>query len=88
MPYPNEHAARQKPPTGYTRFRRGKLTGAPKGISVIWGVRPDGKSEIQSLRFDVSLWTEARAKKWLKDHKFKTGGFERAATKVSWKGVL
>jgi len=88
VPFPNEHAARQKPPGGYKRFRRGKLPGAPKGVSAIWGITTAGKAEIQSLRFDVSLWTADRAKRWLKLHGFKSAGFERAATKVEWKGLV
>jgi hypothetical protein len=87
-PFPNEHAARQAPPGKFDTFRRGKLPGAPAGISVIFGIRNVGGkkvSEIQSLRFDAKLWTPAKAKKWLKDHGFKTGGFEAATGKP--KGV-
>jgi hypothetical protein len=77
-PYPNEHASRQKPPEGFARFRRGELPGAPAGVSAVFGVRPDGAAEIQSIRFSRSKWTPARAKDWLSDHGFKTGGFEEA----------
>lgn len=81
-PYPNEHAARQNPPGKYDTFRRGSLPGAPAGISVIWGIRTiAGKkvSEIQALRFSAKSWTPEAAKKWLKDHGFKTAGFEPAS---------
>jgi hypothetical protein len=88
VPFPNEHAARQNPPNKYQRFRRGKLSGAPKGVSVIWGITSAGKTEIQSIRFDVSLWTADRAKSWLKKHGFKTAGFEQASSKVDWSGVV
>ena len=93
MPFPNEHAARQADPGQFDRFRRqAKPKGAPKGISFIFGVK-DNKSQIQSIRFDRKLWTVERAKEWLKNHNFKTSGFE-AATKTKpiqkgfWGGVL
>lgn len=75
MPFPNEHAARQNDPKKYETFRRGTLPGAPAGVSVIWGIRNVyGKrtSEIQSLRFDRTKFSVDEAKKWLKDHNFKT----------------
>ena len=82
-PFKNEHASRQKPPEGYVRFKRGDLPGAPSGISAIFGIRPDGVGEIQSLRFNKKDFTVPAAKKWLSDHGYKTGGFEPAiGTKV------
>lgn len=71
-PFPNEHAARQTDPDKYDKIRRGTLPGAPAGISVIWGVLSDRKSEIQSIRFDKDKFTPAEAKAWLKEHDFKT----------------
>lgn len=85
-PFPNEHAARQAPPGNFTSFRRKKLSGAPAGIDAIFGLKKVGGktvSEIQSLRFDAKLWTPAKAKQWLKDHGFKTAGFEPASKKVT-----
>lgn len=91
MPLPNEHAARQTDPGQYDTFRRYTPPGFPKGVSVILGIKGTGKnkkSEIQSIRFDKKLWTIEAAKKWLKDHGFKTGKFEPAAgTKKTAKGV-
>jgi len=76
MPFPNEHAARQADPKQFSSFRRKPMKGE-KGISIIFGLK-DGKSEIQSLRFDRKQWTPRSAKKWLRDHSFKTAGFEPA----------
>jgi len=91
MPYPNEHSARQTDPGQYDTFRRYKPSGFPKGVSVILGIKGTGKdkkSEIQSIRFDKKLWTVEAAKKWLKEHGFKTGKFEPAAgSKKTAKGV-
>lgn len=75
MPYPNEHAARQTDPGQYKEFRRAHPKGFPEGIDVIFGIKGEGakrKSEIQSLRFDKNKWTPEAAKKWLKDHEYKT----------------
>jgi len=72
-PFPNEHAARQVDPTGFVRFRRvNNPRGVPAGISFIFGIRSDNKSEIQSIRFDRSKFTVAEARTWLKDHDFKS----------------
>lgn len=81
MPFPNEHAARQTDPGKYDTFRRAHPKGFPAGVDVIYGIWTTGgkkKSEIQTLRFAVGRWTVAEARKWLKDHGFKTA-IERAS---------
>lgn len=82
MPY-LEHAARQHPPTDYIRFRRKALPGFPAGVEAIVGVRRavdkgprGGRTEIQSLRFDSSRWTPARARAWLRENGFTDRHFE------------
>ena len=80
MPFPNEHAARQASPSGFKRFRRGSLSGAPTGVSAVFGVHSDGKSEIQSLRFDRAKFTPKQARMWLREHGFKAR-LEEATTK-------
>jgi len=55
----------------------------PKTISIIWAKikgRDKQKDEplVQALRFPVKNWTEAAAKKWLKDNKVKYLLFEKA----------
>jgi hypothetical protein len=101
-PYPNEHAARQTDPKQYDSFARVHPKGFPDGVDVIFGIKEvDGKkkSEIQTLRFDSSLFTPDQAKKWLKDHKFKTvieeaakkfvGEYEDISKELDlWEGVL
>ena len=89
MPFPNEHAARQKDPSKYDSFRRAHPSGFPKGVDVIYGIK-NGKSEIQTIRFKVGLWTVSDARKWLKDNKFKTT-IEPAAKHVKkslWEGLI
>ncbi|MDD5034843.1 MAG: hypothetical protein PHE55_08810 [Methylococcaceae bacterium] len=77
-PFANEHAARQTDPKKYDMFRRGHPAGFPAGIDVVYGIK-DGKSEIQTLRFDSQKWTAADARKWCEEHNFKVGQFEEAA---------
>ena len=82
MPFDTEHTARQHDPEGYERFRRMHPDGFPDGVDAILGVKEGGGSEIQSLRFDSSLWTPERAKEWLKEHDFSMGAFEEAMHKT------
>lgn len=76
MPFPNEHAARQTDPKQYKgNFRRKHPKGFPAGVDVVFGIKTvDGKkkAEIQTIRFKSSKWTVSAARKWLKDHGFKT----------------
>lgn len=70
-PFPNEHAARQVDPKKFEKFRR-ENDKFGEGIHAIWGITADGKTEVQSIRFDSSKFTEEEATKWLKKHGFKT----------------
>lgn len=86
-PLPNEHSARQTKPDKrrYKTYRRSDKN-LPKGISVIYGIKKKeglrgGKTEIQSFRFDKKLWSEQKAKAWLKKNGFLIGGFEKARKK-------
>lgn len=67
MPFVNEHAARQTDPAQYDSFARKEL--AP-GITAILGVK-DGKTEVQSVRFDATKFEPEQAKKWLEEHDMK-----------------
>lgn len=81
--FPNEHAARQVDPGDFVRFNRVKGTerGFPAGIDLIFGIRRDNTSAIQSVRFDREKWTPTQAKKWLHDHDMNVGLFEEATEK-------
>ncbi len=83
MPYPNEHAQRINNPDKYIRLRR-KNDEFGAGIDVIYGVLGDGGTEVQAIRFDKTKFTEAEAKKWLKEHDYKIGGFEPASGSASF----
>jgi hypothetical protein len=87
VPFPNEHAARQKEPGKYRGFRRSKL-GFPEGITAIVGLLRGGGTEIQSLRFDRKKWTVEQARRWLKKHNFKTTIEAAAKKNVDWNGIL
>lgn len=83
MPYPNEHAARIRNPGLFIdgSFRRKVID---IGVNIIIGKLKDGDGSmvIQAYRFDVSYFTAAQAKKWLKEHDIDPISFE-AATKES-----
>lgn len=91
MPFPNEHAARQVEPDKkiFKTFRRTKTwkgNNLPDGVSFIFGIKRKkgprgGVTQIQSIRFDKNKFTATQAKTWLKKHKFKISGFEKALSK-------
>ena len=72
MPYPNEHAARQRNPDDFERLRRSRPEGFPEGISAIIGFRSDGSSDIQSIRADRAAFTPAEFRRWLESRGYKT----------------
>lgn len=77
MPFPNEHAARLVAPGKFVRFAR-KNDDLASGVDSIFGIRKDGKSELQALRFDKKKFSTAQAKSWLSDHDFTPTLFEKA----------
>ncbi len=82
MPYPNEHAARLNNPDKYPKKRR-QNDKFGSGIDVIWGIKEDGSTEVQAIRFDKSKFTVAEARKWLtgwlkENGEYKLMGFEPA----------
>jgi hypothetical protein len=81
MPYPNEHAARLKEPSGYDRFRR-ENDKFGSGIHAIWGIKSGQAVELQAIRFDSKKFTVAEAKSWLKAHDYKPILFEPASGKT------
>lgn len=87
MPFPNEHAARQLSPSEFVNFKRSKLN-LPKGISAIIGIRRNGKTSIQSLRFDRKIWSASEAKRWLQKHGYKATVEAAIAKYVNWNGII
>ena len=77
MPFLNQHAARLYDPSKLSDYHRtaggalygGNLT-VPKTVGIIWGktTGEDGHLVAQALRFNSAKWTEAEARKWLKDN--------------------
>ena len=79
MPFPGEHSARIRDPDQYPEDKvRRQNNKFGRGIDVIFGIRADGKSEVQAIRFDSTLFTVADAKKWLQDHDYHPILFEPA----------
>lgn len=64
-PFPNEHSCRLNPPDKYDRFARSNCFKKSDGkcIDYIFGIKKDGKSETQSLRYKKKIWTAADARK-------------------------
>ncbi len=82
-PYPHEHAARQADPKSFDSLRRQNNKFGP-GIDVIWGIK-DGKTQVQSIRFDAKRFSAEQARKWLAGHNYKTAvegatGVEKTTT--------
>lgn len=82
MPFANQHSARLKSPDSFVRIRTSPDEGGP-GIDFLFGVREDGGSEIQSIRFDRTKFSVAQARKWLMDHDFSPILFEEATGEES-----
>lgn len=76
-PYPGEHAARIMNPDVFDEFSRVNDQGGD-GIDFIFGVRSDGSTDVQSIRFDADLYTEQQALDWLSEHDFEVLKFEPA----------
>tara|TARA_R100000805_G_C3619827_1_gene123159 strand:+ start:875 stop:2617 length:1743 start_codon:yes stop_codon:yes gene_type:complete len=75
MPFKKEHAARIKSPSGFSDFRR--VPNLDDGVDAIVGIK-DGKSTIQSIRFDKTKFSETQAKKWLEKNRYVAIKFEPA----------
>ena len=85
MPYPGEHAARQKKPSLFVEdsFIR-RTEGMPEGVTLIMArLKSEDRLAVQSIRFASTLWTPGKAKKWLEAEDYRIGSFEEAVTK-SW----
>ena len=72
MPFPNEHAARQRDPSEFVKFRRTTLDGGPDGLSIIYGISQEGASAIQSIRADARKLSVSDFRRWLKENNMKT----------------
>ena len=70
-PFANELTAVQLDAKAFHEFTRDKNKFG-KGIDAIWGTRQDGKTKLQSVRFDGDEFTQADANAWLSEHKYAT----------------
>jgi HK97 family phage major capsid protein/HK97 family phage prohead protease len=84
-PYPNEHAARIHSPGKYEEFRRDNGAGG-EGVDFIYGIWEEAEerqSEVQSIRFDASVYTVGQAREWLEENDFTAIEFEEAVMEES-----
>jgi len=74
MPFTEFHSARILDPKQFDKFSfvKDKMG---KGVHVNFGIK-DGKTHVQSIRFDAKKFSVADAKKWLSDNDFKAIQFE------------
>jgi HK97 family phage prohead protease len=86
MPSTTEHSARISDPSKYERIRR-KNDEFGKGIHVLYGIKKDGKTEVQAIHFDKTKFTAVEAKTWLKDHDYHPIEFV-AATEKSDQSII
>lgn len=83
MPFPNEHAARVRNPGDFKKgsFRSKAIT---TGVRAIIGrLKSKVTTTAQAFRFNVSHFTAAQARKWLKDNNVKYISFEPASKSVA-----
>jgi hypothetical protein len=81
--YKSEHAARQLDPDQH------KVIGSKEimpGIRLLFAI-VDGKTVVQSVRFNSEKYSEDKAKQWLTEHKYKTSTFEAAVAKAHTPGL-
>jgi hypothetical protein len=72
VPYPGEYAARIHDPDKYKLIHR-QNNKFGDGIDAIFGVLPDGNTEVQALRFKVDKFKDREdVKNWLKEHDYET----------------
>jgi hypothetical protein len=70
MPFPTQHAARLRDPGDFEDGSFVTLTEKfPDGVTAVAG-KLDGEDSltIQSIRFDIEEWTEAKAREWMEEH--------------------
>lgn len=76
-PYPGEHAARIRDPEEFDSFSRRNDEGG-EGVDFVYGIKGDTVL-VQSIRFDVDLFTVEQAQEWLDRNDFEPLLFEPAA---------
>ncbi len=79
MPFPNEHSARIRSPSGFDEFRRDNDRFG-SGRDAIFGIKrgPPRRSELQAIRFDKDKHSVAEARQWLRENDFTPILFEPA----------
>ena len=82
-PYENEHSCRLQSPDKYNKFRRENCAVKSDGkcIDFIYGILSPKKSELQAMRYNKEVWTEASAKSHCKE---KDGTFEPASKAITY----
>lgn len=84
MPFPTEHAARQRTPGSFVEnsFRRYTET-LPAGVALLMGQPKDeDRMQVQSVRFNAAMWSPAEARAWLKRNEYSVDHFEQATQKA------
>jgi hypothetical protein len=56
-------------------------------VDAVLGVKRDGGTELQSIRFSSAKWSASQAREWLKTNGYSAAGFERATGATTGKAV-
>jgi hypothetical protein len=80
LPSQNEFSARIKNSNLYDDFRR-ENNKFGQGIDVVFGIK-NGKTEIQSIRFDKTKFNKDEINKWLEKHDYKPLIIESSYTRL------
>ena len=78
-----EHISEQTEAGKYSNFERRKYE---EGVAIVYGVL-EGKSKVQSVRFNTTKFTVSQAEEWLTEHKMKAVVQEAVVEKTEHKFI-
>lgn len=77
-----EHAAEIRAAGQFVKLSR-TVEAYGIGVDAIFGVRKDGTTALQAIRFKANQFSARQAKEWLKEHGHRVKRFDAARKEVS-----